>query len=127
MMLAIVPVAGFLIVGSLYWRGVDRRVKGLGAAKCERSLRLANSAERPLLVTTAAAAAATAAAAVMNGGTAAAIAAALLTLAAALEYVNYHHRQLQHFDNWADFKRLVTTGRLKRAHLAWDLQAYRRR
>jgi hypothetical protein len=40
--------------------------------------------------------------------TPAVIAAGLLTLLAALEYMNYYHRQLQHFDNMADFKRLIT-------------------
>jgi hypothetical protein len=52
--------------------------------------------------------------------------AGVLTLLAGLEYVNYYHRQLQHFDRLSAFKRLVTTGRLPRAHLARDLATYRR-
>lgn len=54
------------------------------------------------------------------------IGAAILTLLAALEYVNYYHRQLQHFDRSSDFKRLITGGGFRRSHMARNLTAYRR-
>jgi len=44
------------------------------------------------------------------------------TLALA-EYINYYHRQLQHFDNMADFKRLLTGKGFRRSQMAVDLQA----
>ncbi len=42
---------------------------------------------------------------------------------AALEYVNYYHRQLQHFDNLADFRRLLAGKGFRRSWLARDLAA----
>ena len=52
----------------------------------------------------------------------AAIAFALL---ATLEYINYYHRQLQHFDNAADFQRLITGRGFRKSHLARALSAWR--
>jgi hypothetical protein len=54
-----------------------------------------------------------------------AIAAAVLATLAALEYVNYYHVQLQHFDNAADFKRLVSGKGFRRAHLARAIDAWK--
>jgi hypothetical protein len=53
-------------------------------------------------------------------------AAAVLNLLAVLEYANYYHRQIQHFDRWSDFKRLVTTRRLRRSHMSRALEAHRK-
>jgi hypothetical protein len=53
------------------------------------------------------------------------IAAAVLTILAALEYVNYYHIQLQHFDNAADFRRLMAGKGFRRSHMAKDLAAWR--
>ncbi|MCR9079385.1 MAG: hypothetical protein NXH78_09830 [Hyphomonadaceae bacterium] len=49
--------------------------------------------------------------------------AALLAL---LEYVNYYHRQLQHFDHGPDFKRLLSGNGLRPSQMARDLKTYRR-
>lgn len=46
---------------------------------------------------------------------------AVLWLAAALEHVNYFHRQLMH-DTRSDWRRLWRTGRLRRSFLALDLE-----
>jgi len=46
--------------------------------------------------------------------------AAVLALA---EYVNYYHRPLQHFDNIADFKRLLQGKGFRKSQLAMDLEA----
>lgn len=125
-LLAMIAAAGLLVVGALYWRGVDRRLKGLGRASFEQVLTVADRAETPALAATGLAIVASVAAALIDGFTATSIAAALLTLLAVLEYVNYYRLQLQYFDNLADLKRLAT-GKLKRAHLARDLAAFRRR
>jgi ferric-dicitrate binding protein FerR (iron transport regulator) len=63
----------------------------------------------------------------INGWSKGAIAAAGLSVLALLEYVNYYHRQLQVIDNKADFQRLLSTGRFKRARLARALATYRQR
>ncbi len=49
--------------------------------------------------------------------------AAILAL---LEYVNYYHRQLQHFDHGPDFKRLLAGKGLRASQMAKDLKAHRR-
>ena len=101
--------AGFLVVGTLFWRGVDRRLSMRRSRRARRApwpspiASKSRSWRRPL-----GALVATLIALAMNGWTYAVIAATLLTLLAVLEYVNYYHRQLQHFDNRADFMRLVT-------------------
>lgn len=45
---------------------------------------------------------------------------------AILEYVNYYHRQLQHFDHGPDFKRLLSGKGLRASQMAKDLKTYRR-
>ena len=46
---------------------------------------------------------------------------------AVLEYVNYYHRQLQHFDNKADFRRMLAGRGFRPSWLARDLAAWRAR
>ena len=41
---------------------------------------------------------------------------------AVLEYVNYYHRQLQHFDSREDFRRLLTGKGFRKSWLARDLE-----
>ena len=60
-----------------------------------------------------------------SGLTTSVSAAAALSLLASLEYVNYFHVQLQHFDNRADFQRLGTRRRFRRSHLAKDIARWR--
>ena len=124
---AMIATACFLIVGAAYWRGVDRRLKGLGERPLENGLAIADRLERPGLFATGAAIVATLAAIALDGITPTSIAAGALSLLAVLEYVNYYRLQLQYFDNMADLKRLLGTGRLKPAHLARDLADYRSR
>jgi hypothetical protein len=123
---AILATAGFLVVGAAFWRGVDQRLRFSDGVSAEQALDLAERVEWPLLMATGAAVAATLTALLLNGWTPAVIAAALLTLLAALEYVNYYHRQLQHFDNLADLKRLFSGRGFKPSHMARSLAARRR-
>ena len=55
------------------------------------------------------------------------VAATVLAVLAALEYVNYYHRQLQHFDNLSDFRRMVAGKGFRQSWLARDLAALRKR
>ena len=41
---------------------------------------------------------------------------------AVLEYVNYYHRQLQHFDSREDFRRLLSGKGFRKSWLARDLE-----
>ncbi|WP_162888011.1 hypothetical protein [Sphingomonas mesophila] len=117
----------FLIIGTVYWRALARRLVRGDRHSLDLALALADRAERPGLALVALATVATGAAFALEGASRSAIAAALLTVLAALEYANYYHRQLQHFDNRADLKRLLTGAGLKRAHMARDLAAFRQR
>ena len=123
--LAMVATAGFLIVGAAYWRAVDRRLRLGESSVTARALALADRVEKPLLVILGLALVATLAALAKHGWSRSVVAAAGLGLLAALEYVNYYHRQLQHFDNLADLKRLLTGRGLKAAHMARELAAWR--
>lgn len=123
----ILAVAGFLIVGALYWRSVDQALARRRRAARHRMLGFAHRAEKPLLALLAFAVIGSIAGAAFLGSNSVVLAAALLTLLAALEYINYYHRQLQHFDNPRDFIRLLTGRGLRRAHMARDLAAYRKR
>jgi hypothetical protein len=116
--------SSLLVVGAIYWFGVSRRLRG-DRSLFRRWLAVADQAERPILALIVAAAFAVAAALVMEGWTSAVIAALVLVVLAVLEYINYYRWQLQHFDNWADFRRLLSLSGLKRAHSARELATYR--
>lgn len=111
-----------LAVGALYWRAKVRQLRDRRPIR--PALLRIRRLRRPALILTLAGAAAAAAAWIVPGlarGDAerwVALAAAVL---AVLEYVNYYHRQLQHFDNRADFKRLLSGKGFRRSQMARDL------
>jgi hypothetical protein len=55
------------------------------------------------------------------------IASVVLTLLAILEYINYYHYQVQHFDHAADWKRLLSGKGFRRSHLSRSIAAWQRR
>ena len=113
-----------LVVGALYWWGVAARLKRR-TLPMNRALRLANVAQRPMLVMTMAAIALCIWQVADKGMSLTNIVAIVVTTLAALEYINYYHVQLQHFDNRADFKKMLRGAGFKRAHLARDLALFR--
>jgi hypothetical protein len=126
--LACVPMCGLLIVGGLYWRAKLHQLEGRGETM-RAFLSLALKSRLPLLATTALAVVLAVAVwftdlAVSTGERWAVTVAAVL---AALEYVNYYHRQLQHFDHWPDFQRLITGRGFPVAQMARDLERFERR
>ncbi|MEM6856429.1 MAG: hypothetical protein AAF559_01035 [Pseudomonadota bacterium] len=121
--LACVPMCGLLILGGLYWRAKLHQLEGRSGT-LEAFLPLAHKWRLPLLATTALACVLAVGVwftdlAVSTGERWAITIAAIL---AALEYVNYYHRQLQHFDNRADFNRLITGRGFQRSWMARDLE-----
>ena len=126
MALAIAAAASFLLVGTLYWRALDRRIASGDYKSLGKAIAFADRVETPSLVLTATSALWLMVALWLHGWSSALIAAALLTLLAALEYVNYYHLQLQNFDRWSDFKRLLLTGRLRRSHMSKALATQRK-
>jgi hypothetical protein len=127
-LVALLPVCGLLIVGGLYWRGKLFALRGDRAA-LSGALALADRLDKPLLSLTLAALVLAAAGLALplpgasEGDRWAVLIAALLALA---EYVNYYHRQLQHFDNWPDFQRLITGRGFRPAKMAVDLAVWRK-
>jgi hypothetical protein len=59
--------------------------------------------------------------------TAAQYAAIMFTVLAWLEYVNFYHRQLQHFDHGPDIRRFLAGQGFRRSHLSRALQKWRSR
>jgi phosphatidylglycerophosphate synthase len=53
------------------------------------------------------------------------IAATILLVLAILEYINYYHYQLQHFDHAADFARLMSGRGFRRSHLSRAIAAWK--
>lgn len=126
-LVTLVPVIGLLVIGGLYWRGKLHEIGG-DARALDTVLALADRCQRPLLVLTGLALVLGMGGFFMPILTAtaadrwAAFGASILALA---EYVNYYHRQLQHFDNWPDFKRLFSGRGFRPAKMAVDLAAWR--
>jgi len=124
---SIIPMCGLLLVGGLYWRG---KHKGLSGDKTvlNTALSAADRLQYPLLILTAIVCLLSIAAFGNPGlarGTGDRVVAAIAALLSALEYVNYYHRQLQHFDHVADFKRLLSGRGFRRAQMAQDLAIWR--
>lgn len=124
LIVAALATSGLLIVGAIYWLAVGRRLCN-NRMLFQHWLVFADRAERPIRILLAAAVAAWLAALLLEGWSVSVIASLILTVLAALEYVNYYHWQLQNFDTWADFRRLLSLRGLKRAHSARELSAYR--
>jgi hypothetical protein len=55
------------------------------------------------------------------------VGASLLCLLAILEFVNYYHVQLQHFDHAEDFQRFLSGKGFRRSHLSKSIRTYRQR
>lgn len=123
--LACVPMCGLLIVGGLYWRAKLLQMEGRDEP-LDYVLGLARQWRLPLLATTCSACVLavgvwfTDLAASTGERWSITIAAVL----AALEYVNYYHRQLQNFDHWPDFKRFLATRSFPVAWMARDLERF---
>lgn len=127
---SLVPMASMillLVIGALYWRAKVRQLKGepqnwTGLLGTLARLQL------PALVLTLTGAAAAVAGWIVSDlaiGTADRWSATACGVLAVLEYVNYYHRQLQHFDNKADFKRMLAGKGFRPSWMARDLAVLR--
>lgn len=124
--LANLSCAILLVIGALYWRAVLMRLQGRPQALVFWLPRLA-SAEAVSLALSVVATLAVLFAVATSGWTPQNIASAVLSALALLEYVNYYQIQLQHFDNGADLKRLLSGRGFRRAHMAREIAAWRAR
>lgn len=127
-LVSFIPMMLLLIIGAYYWRAklnqLEDRTFGFSSA-----MGVISVSQGPALILTLVAVGAVTYAwmrpDLFKSGwdQGAATFAALLAL---LEYVNYYHRQLQHFDHGPDFKRLLSGKGLRPSQMARDLKTYRR-
>lgn len=127
-LVSFIPMMLLLIIGAYYWRAKLKQIEDRSYA-FSGAMRVISFWQGPALILTFIAVGAVLYAwmhpGVFNSGWdqgGATFAASL----AVLEYVNYYHRQLQHFDHGPDFKRLLNGKGLRPSQMARDLKAYRR-
>ncbi len=123
--LANLAVVTGLVVGALYWLALAARLEG-NPAPMRRALKIAHLAQWPMLGAVLLSICADIWLIATHGLDLATGIAAAVTLLAALEYVNYYLIQLQHFDNLADWRKLISGRGFRKAHMARDLAAWRR-
>ena len=129
--ISLVPMAAMvllLVIGTLYWRGKVRQLKG-EPQNWTGLLRILARLQMPALALTVAGCVTAMLGwfgSDMARGMADRWAATGCATLAALEYVNYYHRQLQHFDNKADFRRMLAGKGFRRSWMARDLAALRK-
>jgi len=124
--LAMGATAFLLIIGAIAWRMEVRTLHGRPEFEARMLPWLAQAQPVSLLLVLASVAGAALEWRHDGGWTPSALATGILAGLAVLEYVNYYHVQLQHFDNAADLKRLLAGRGFRKAHLARALQRRRR-
>ena len=123
--IAILAMSLLLAIGAYYWRAKLMGIQSGEALKpsIERIGRL----ELPAALLTAVSAVIAVAAWIepsLSAGLADRIVASCAAGLAVLEYVNYYHRQLQHFDHAADFRRLLEGRGFRKSQLRSDLERF---
>jgi hypothetical protein len=125
--LTCVPMCLLLLLGGQYWRVKLLQLEGNGAAM-RRFLPLADRCQ-PVMFALCAIALIAAMLSWLDIGIGKSlgerIAASIAATLAALEYVNYYHRQLQHFDHAPDFKRLLAGKGFRPSQMAVDLARWK--
>ena len=117
-----VPVCLLLVIGAYYWRSKLRYLQ-TGQPLNPAVERIAMW-QWPSLILTLIAIACAALVWVrpdLSAGLGDRIAVTVMAALAGLEYVNYYHRQLQHFDNAADFARLMQGKGFRKSQLRCDM------
>ena len=128
---SLVPMAAMvllLVIGAMYWHGKVRMVRG-EIGTWPNLMRRLDLLRAPALLLSLAGSLVALAGWVkpeLSVGLADRLAATGCAVLAVLEYINYYHRQLQHFDNRADFQRLLTGRGFRPSWMARDLAEWRR-
>lgn len=117
-----VPMVALLAIGAIYWKAkLEQIADGADISPVVKSLA---RWQWPMLILSLAALGAMIAlwsVPSLAKGRADQWAATAAAVLAALEYVNYYHRQLQHFDHPADWKRLLSGKGFRRSQLREDI------
>ena len=124
---SMIPMCGLLYIGGIYWRS-KRQALDVGIAPVQLVMPRISKAQYPLMllsiiaITIAILLWVRPDLSASRGDQWTATTAAAL---AGLEYINYYHRQLQHFDHGPDFKRLLAGQGFRRSQLAKDLKNWK--
>ena len=122
-LLAIVPMSAMLVAGARYLRA---KYQQLSAGKpIGEALNWLAAAQLPLLAATLVALATMVWVWIdpaISRGPAERWVVSVAAILAALEYVNYYHRQLQHFDNASDWQRLIGGKGFRTSQVRRDLE-----
>lgn len=127
-LVSFVPMMFLLIIGAYYWRAKLKSLEDR-SYRFRDAMRLISNSQTPAFLLTLIGVAVVAYGWIdpdrftSGWDQGAATVAAIL---AVLEYINYYHRQLQHFDHGPDFKRLLSGKGLRPSQMAKDLKDYRR-
>lgn len=124
--LALVPVCLLLAIGAQYWRA--KLIQLSSGAPFPPTIGLIAKLKVPSLVAVLVATVTTMASFLVDGIAASEAerwVASAMTLLAVLEYVNYYHRQLQHFDHLPDLKRLFSGRGFRQSQMAIDIARWR--
>lgn len=124
--LALIPMVGLLIAGGLYWRAKLHEVEQRRSPA--RTVAVLARVQTPLLILTVVGVIAAGASVAFPTARASiydAIIASAAASLAVLEYINYYHVQLQHFDNWPDFRRFMSGRGFRRSKLREDMARLR--
>lgn len=128
LILSIVACATLLALGALYWRAALHRALGRRSTM-QQLVPVLAALQAPCLWACIAVVAALPVSVLLGGAgwqpvhTASAVVGGL----AVLEYVNYYRIQLNHFDNAADWRRLLAGRGFQPAHMARDIARWRAR
>ena len=127
-LLSFVPMMLLLVIGAYYWRAKLKQLEDR-SYRFDAAMQIISVCQVPALTLTLLAAVAVAygwlTPGVFSGGWEQGVATFAAVLAG-LEYINYYHRQLQHFDHGPDFKRLLAGKGVRPSQMARDLKTYRR-
>lgn len=126
---ACVPMCALLLIGGLYWLAKYKAVQG-EREFLPRVMKWANTLKWPMCVLSVAATILAIAVWVISDLSPSTGDKAITSFAgimALLEYINYYHRQLQHFDRVSDFKRLMTGKGFRPSQMSVDLKKWRAR
>lgn len=124
---AMIPMCGLLYIGGIYWLS-KRQALDDGMTPVWNVMPRISKAQYPLLILTLIAISIAVllwvqpSFSVSRGDQWTTTTAATL---AGLEYINYYHRQLQHFDHGPDLKRLMAGQGFRRSQMARDLKSWK--
>jgi hypothetical protein len=125
---AMLATSFLLVVGTFAWKMVVDGLEGNPKSE-EQWTPWLDIARWPALILTILAVITTVAEAIstLPRVSASLVGASLLCLLAILEFVNYYHFQLQHFDHAEDFQRLLSGKGFRRSHLSKSIRTYRQK